>query len=132
MSLFADVVCLKRQLDIVLVDCADQHSDGLGLVRADTEQHLVEDHAQRPDIGLRCVIFPLQYLRSHIDGGSQHGLGHVFSRLQSFAKSEVSQLYSSIIKENILRLYVAMHNIEPIQNLECLKQLAEDCQSFFL
>lgn len=39
-----------------------------------SEEHLVEDDADRPDISLAVVLCPSEDLGSHVKWGAQHGL----------------------------------------------------------
>jgi hypothetical protein len=51
---------------------------------------------------------------------------------QPLAKPKVSQLDFPIRKENVLRLYVAMHDVKSIQHFEGLQKLPENSQSLGL
>lgn len=67
--------------------------------------HLVENHSQRPDIGLGVVVLASKQFRTHVDWRSDL-LADIFIvlLLKLAGEPKVNQNGSSVIKNNILRL----------------------------
>jgi hypothetical protein len=55
----------------------------------------------------------------------------VFSGLEALAEAEVSQFDFPVAEEDVLGLYVSVHDVVPVEHLECLQQLPEGLQGFF-
>lgn len=74
--------------------------------------HLVENHSQRPNIGLRVVTLADQQFRTHVDGRSNL-FADVFIvlLLKLTRESEVNENGSSVVKDDILWFDVSMHDL---------------------
>lgn len=96
------------------------------------EDHFIEDDAEGPDVGLVRVDFALEDFGGHVDGGAQHGLGHVLGRVEVLAEAEVPELDDAVVEEDVVGLHVAVHDVVLVEDLEGLKHLLEDEEGLLL
>jgi hypothetical protein len=67
LSLLTDTVYLKRQMNVVCVDGADEHCDRFRLEGTHPKKHFIQNHSQRPYISLCGIVLSFQYFGSHIN-----------------------------------------------------------------
>lgn len=74
--------------------------------------HLVENHSQRPNIGLRVVTLAYQQLWTHVDRRSDLFADVFIVLLLKLAReSEVNENGPSVVKDDILWFDVPMHDL---------------------
>ena len=71
---------LLRKFKLFGVHDLNQFSDGVRLEGAHSENHLVEDNSERPDVCLIGVYLSSQDLGCHVDGRTEHGFGNFLRR----------------------------------------------------
>lgn len=116
-------VGLERDAQFVLLQDGDEFGDGIRFERTVPKEHFEEHHPQRPYIGLGRINLPLQYLRCHIYGRSEHSRRHILFR--ALTEPKIPQLKHPIMKQDIVGLQVPVHNIVFIQHPKRLHQLFE-------
>ena len=75
-----------------------------------TEQHLIEDHPNRPYICLRVVGGLSEYFRGHVQGGAKHGVGVLF-RGEELGEPEVCDFDLSVMEKDICEFEISMHDL---------------------
>ncbi len=92
--------------------------------------HLVEDHAEREDVGLRADRLALDLLRRHVERRPDDGAGLRHARLLGgLGHAEVGDVDPIRgVEHDVLRLQVAMDDALIVGGLEALGGLAEDPQ----
>ena len=83
-----------------------------------SEQHLIKDDSQRPNICFIGVDLAFENFRGHVDGGAEHGFSHFVRRSEVFAEAEISEFDDAVVEENIVGLKVPMHDIVLVEDLE--------------
>lgn len=115
-----------------IIDQTHQLRDCALLVWANSEQHLVQNDSQRPDVRPYVVDESLEHFWRHVDGRPDHGLRHVTLLQQLLAEPEIGQLDHPVVEEDIGGLEVSMQNVFGMQRLEGIPQLVENLDSFLL
>jgi hypothetical protein len=105
------------ELKFLAVEHLNEVGDGIRLEGTHSEDHLEEHHSDWPYICLIWVDFSLEDFWGHIDGGAKHCLGHLVGRVEVLAEAEIAQLDDAVMKENIIGLHIAVHDIVLIEDL---------------
>lgn len=121
-----------RELQFFAIEYLDKISDGVRLKGAHSKNHLKQDYPKRPYIRLIRVYLSFEHLRRHINGRPKHGLSHFIRRVQILTEPKIPQLDDPVMKENIIRFHIPMHNIVLIQYLKRILKLLKDQQSILL
>lgn len=91
-----------------------------------SEDHEVEDHSNRPDIGLVAIGQPSKNFRRHEERGAAGSTSDVIDFL---GKSEVSNFAAIaravfvFLEENVLTFYIAVNYIVTMDGLNSIEQL---------
>ena len=95
--------------------------------------HLIENNSKRPDITFSSILCSFQNLRGHINGTTNAGLKHLWSKIINiFSKSKVTYFISSLINENVGWLKITMNDFLSNKFSESTKNLPHYFECFFL
>mmetsp|Transcript_29887 Transcript_29887/g.65194 ORF Transcript_29887/g.65194 Transcript_29887/m.65194 type:complete len:319 (+) Transcript_29887:184-1140(+) len=92
--------------------------------RESTGRHLVDDHANTPDVRREGVVFPLTSLGRHVGLRSANRKGELRRRVQQPCYSKVCQLHlAQAVQQHVLRLDISMQKPPGVQVFEAPRHL---------